>query len=296
MERFDAYQAFCQVMELGSFAGAARALDLSTAMVSKHVAALEKHLGVRLLTRTTRRLTPTDEGRLLYQQASALLNEWQQLETEVSARAGHLMGKLRISAPMDYGVASLMPSVAEFQQLHPQLKIQLMLEDRRVDLTAESVDLAVRIGLLQDSSLVARTLGESQLSVYASPEYLEREGRPETPADLRRHRCLHFTYTQEGQLWRFRDPSDGSELREHYVSALDCNNGRALCEAAAAGLGVVQQPDFMMSPYLESGRLVPILEEWMPPPLGIYLVYAHRHHLPARVQAFIEFLCARVHP
>ncbi|EPC02515.1 hypothetical protein L861_09225 [Litchfieldella anticariensis FP35 = DSM 16096] len=288
MDRLQAMQIFRAVVEAGSFAGGARKLGLSNAMVSKQVARLEEQLGVRLMVRTTRRLQLTAEGERYLQGAGRLLDELQELEAGLGEQRGEIRGRLRLSAPLDFGVRELIPALQAFEQAHPAVALDVVLEDRRVDLLAEDFDLVVRIGDLEDSSLIVRQLMSMPMYVYASPEYLERYGVPHHPYDLTQHRCLHYSLQRNGPSWVLM--VDGKPERIRYQPVLTCNNGRALTEAAARGMGLVQKPAFLGEPEVVSGRLVRVLEDYSPSPMGVYLLYAERELMPARQRALIDAL------
>lgn len=288
MDRLQAMRIFRAVVEAGSFAGGARKLGLSNAMVSKQVARLEALLGVRLLTRTTRRLQLTAEGERYLKGASRLLDELHELEAGLGEQRGEIRGRLRLSAPLDFGVLELMPALQAFEQAHPAVQLEVMLEDRRVDPLAEDFDLVVRVGNLEDSSLIARRLMSMSLHVYTAPSYLQQHGEPNHPDELRDHRCLHYSLQREGPSWSFM--IDGRLQRFRFHPVLTCNNGRALVEAASRGMGLVYKPAFLGEPEVARGRLVRVLEPFVVPPVGVHLLYAERELIPARLQALVETL------
>lgn len=288
MDRLQAMQVFRAVIDAGSFAGGARRLGVSNAMVSKQVSRLEEMLGVRLLVRTTRRLQLTAEGERYLATVVRLLDELQELEAGIGEQRGEIRGRLRLSAPVDFGARSLMPALQAFEAAHPAVSLDLVLEDRRVDPLAEDFDLVVRIGELEDSSLIARPLMQMPMHLYASPAYLERHGTPRHPHELREHRCLHYTLSRHGLYWPFR--VDGEIYRFRLQPALSCNNGRALVEAAVLGMGLTLKPASLAAPEERAGQLVRVLESFEMPPLDIHLLYAERDYMPARLRALIEAL------
>ncbi|GKW47897.1 LysR family transcriptional regulator [Halomonas sp. NCCP-2165] len=290
MDRLQAMQIFRAVVEAGSFAGGARKLDLSNAMVSKQVARLEGELGVRLLTRTTRRLQLTAEGERYLQGAGRLLDELQELEASLGEQRGEIRGRLRLSAPLDFGVRELMPALQAFEEAHPAVELEVVLEDRRVDPLAEDFDLVVRIGELEDSSLIARPLMSMPIHLYGAPGYLESHGVPEHPRDLSHHRCLHYSLQRGGAGWHFL--VEGRLERVRFRPVLTCNNGRALIEAAARGMGLVLKPTFLGEPEVRRGRLVRLLEAYSPPPMQVHLLYAERRLMPARLRVLVDALLA----
>lgn len=290
MDKYTAMQVYCRVVELESFAATGRSLGISTAMVSKHIAALEKELGIRLLNRTTRRVNPTDEGLYYYNRCRSLLSEIEELESSVTQQGHDPRGLLRLTAPMDFTLLHLIEPIQAFQKAYPLVRIELELDDRQRNLTADNFDVAIRIANLSDSSLVARKLTQCQGGVYASPEYLKEYGTPKSPQDLQQHRCLLYTYlTQDRNYWVFHD-KDGQRQKVRINWTLAANNGRALCEAAAQGMGVIQQPDFIASPFVKEGRLVQLFPDYPGYDFNVYAVYQHRQFLPARIVAFVDFL------
>lgn len=290
MDRLQAMHIFRAVVEAGSFAGGARKLEFSNAMVSKQISKLEASLGVRLLTRTTRRLQLTAEGERYLNGASRLLDELQELETGLSEQRGEVRGKLRLSAPLDFGVRALIPALQAFERRHPAVMLDVVLEDRRVDPVAEDFDLVVRIGELEDSSLIARPLMDMPRHVYAAPEYLARHGTPTHPAELREHRCLHYSLAREGHYWHFQVA--GAPYRVRIRPVMACNNGRALTEAAIRGMGLVYKPAFLGEPEVEAGRLVRVLDDFNVAPISVHLLYAEREFIPARLRALVDTLLA----
>jgi len=292
MDRFAAMQAFVAVVETGSFVRAGERLGLSATSVSRAVAALEAHLDVRLLYRTTRRVSLTDAGRTYYRYAVDLLADLAEAEAAVSADSRTASGVLRLSAPVTFGVLHLAPLLQRFRQQHPGLTLDLSLDDRITDLVEEGRDLAVRISReLLATTLVARPLTSTQLVVCAAPSYLARFGAPQSPEELGRHQCLLYSYADQAGQWAFRAP-DGSVHHVAVKGVMIANNGDVLRLAALAGEGIVVQPSFIVGDDLLSGRLVPLLQDYALPPLKVYAVYPGRRHLPAKVRLFIEFLKA----
>ncbi len=280
------------VVETGSFVRAGERLGLSATSVSRAVAALEAHLDVRLLYRTTRRVSLTDAGRTYYRYAVDLLADLAEAEAAVSADSRTASGVLRLSAPVTFGVLHLAPLLPRFRQQHPGLTLDLSLDDRITDLVEEGRDLAVRISReLLATTLVARPLTSTQLVVCAAPSYLARFGAPQSPEELGRHQCLLYSYADQAGQWAFRAP-DGSVHHVAVKGVMIANNGDVLRLAALAGEGIVVQPSFIVGDDLLSGRLVPLLQDYALPPLKVYAVYPGRRHLPAKVRLFIEFLKA----
>lgn len=293
MDRFAAYRTFAQVVESGSFARAAEKLDLSTTAVSRQVSDLEAHLQTRLLNRTTRKLSLTETGTAFLARCVQLLHDLEEAEAEASKAAVEPRGTIRLTAPMTFGVRHLAPQLAGFLAAHPGVKFDVQLSDRLVDLVEEGFDLGIRIGGTGGENLVARRLGETRLVPCASPEYLEKHGAPKTPADLARHNCFTYEYAEPGNQWRFVD-AKGAEHKVRVAGTLHTNNGDLLADAAVRGVGIVCEPDFVVGPEIEAGRLVPVLKDYSIPPLPIYAVYPTRRHLSAKVRVFLDFLSERL--
>ena len=292
MDRLAAIQVFAQVVEAGSFAKAADRLGLSTSATSRHVAELEGHLQTRLLNRTTRRVSLTESGRAFYERAVQLLGDLAEAEQEASSATVVPRGTIRLTTSMTFGVRHVAPAIAEFMARHPEVRFDVSLSDRVVDLVEEGLDLAIRIGATGGDNLVARKLGETRLVPCASPEYLAKHGTPKTPEDLARHSCLTYEYVSPRHVWHFRDRS-GAERTVRVAGRLHSNNGDLLAEAAAHGAGVVFEPAFIVGAEVRAGRLVPLLQDFVPAPVPIYALYPSRKHLSAKVRRFVEFLVER---
>ncbi|MCC5901211.1 MAG: LysR family transcriptional regulator [Halomonas sp.] len=286
MNQLEHLMAFVKVAELGSYTRAAEALDLSRTRVSRQVMALEASLGARLIQRTTRRLHLTEAGERYLVRAQGILLSLEEAAAEVGSGTNTVSGRLRINGPMSFGTRYLSPLVAQFMQTHPKLEVRLDLNDRRVDLLEEGYDIAIRIGNLPDSSLVARRLTQCQMLFCASPDYLAQHGTPVRIEELSSHRCLRYRSGQNSGDWWVGD-------RAFSISGpLESNNGDMLTHAAEAGLGIAQQPSFLVTDSIASGRLVPILQDLPPALLEIHALYPARHYLPAKVERFIELLAA----
>lgn len=292
MDRLQAITAFVTVVEAGSFARAAERLDASVSAVSRHVAELEAHLDARLLNRTTRRLSLTEAGAAFHERCVQLLADLEEAEQGASQGGATPRGTLKLTCPITYGVRVLTPAIAAFVARHAQVRVDVELSDRAVDLVDEGIDLAVRVGAIRSQFLVARRIGSTTLVCCASPDYLARHGMPRTPEDLSRHACLTYEYAPVRNQWRFASP-DGSERAVRVAGPIHANNGRMLVALAAQGAGVALEPDFIVAPELADGRLVPILGDWTPPAIPIHAAYPSRRHLSAKVRAFVDFLAER---
>ena len=286
-------QVFAAVVEADSFTLAADRLKLSKAAVSRHVSQLESRLGVRLLNRTTRRLSLTEAGRVFYEGCQRLLQEARAAEAAVTALAINPGGLLRLAAPMTFGVQHLARELADFIGACPEMKLELVLSDRSVDLVEEGFDAALRIGTLADSALVARRLAPLRRLVCAAPAYLKRRGLPTRPEALAAHDCLIYSYQGTGRVWHFRH-AQGQEKRVTITGRVEANNGEALLAFAVAGQGIAFTPTFAVAPALRDGSLVPLLPDWQDAAdAGIHLVYPARRHLSPKVRALIDFLAPR---
>lgn len=288
MDTLDAMRVFVAVVERNGFSAAAQALDMSTAGVTRQVAALEKRLSTRLLHRTTRRVSPTSAGAAYYAQCVRLLAEFDALEASIGAQALEPSGMLRINAPVSWGIARLGPLLAGYRQRFPQVELDLALSDRLVDMVEEGYDVAIRITREPSPALIARRLGQARITLCAAPSYLAARGTPRTPQDLEQHDCLGYSYWASGNQWPLQGP--GGETRVTVNSVLQANNGDVLREAAIAGMGVILQPDFLLEDALADGRLVRVLPEWDVPAIGIFAVYTSRSHLAPKVRSFIDYL------
>ena len=292
MDRFQALRVFSQVVESGSFSAAADRLGLSTTAASRHVAELEAHLQTRLLNRTTRRVSLTETGRAFYERAVQVLGDLEEAEQEASRAAVVPRGTIKLTTSVNFGVRHVAPAIAAFLAAHPGVRFDVSLSDRVVDLVEEGFDLAVRLGMPGSDNVVARTLGETRLVPCASPAYLQAHGAPRVPEDLARHNCFTYEYVRPRNLWRFLDAS-GAERTVRVSGRLHSNNGDLLAEAAAQGAGIVFEPAFIVGPDVRAGRLVPLLQEFVAPPMPIYAVYPSRKHVSAKVRAFVDFLLER---
>jgi DNA-binding transcriptional LysR family regulator len=292
MENLADVAVFVRVVERGSFTLAAGELELSRAAVSKYVSRLEERLGARLLTRTTRRLSLTEAGAALFEASRGALERIDEAEAAVAQLQSEPRGRLRVSAPMSFGILHMGPAMTEFARAYPRVTLDVRLDDRYVNLVEEGIDVAIRIGNLSDSSLVARKLTATRAVACASPAYLDEHGEPETPEDLASHDCLLYSYLSTANVWRFTAP-DGREIPVAVTGSLRINNGIVLAEAAAAGRGILMAPSFYMAPLLRDGRLKRILAGYRLRELGIHAVWPQRDHVPPKVRAFVDFLARR---
>ena len=292
MDRLSEMEAFIGVVEQGGFTGAADKLGLSKSAVSKHVSALETRLGARLLNRTTRRVSPTEIGLLYYERARQVLANAQEADALVTAHQETPRGTLRISAPVSFGLRHVSPAIADFLLEYPDITVDVSLDDRFVELVAAGYDAAIRIGALQDSSLMAKKIGETTPILAASPDYLKRHGQPERVEDLADHQLLHYAFLATGNFWRFTTKT-GEERQIRTGGRLAANNGDVLLDAAKRGLGIALSPSFFLCDELNSGDLVQILEDHPQAPMGIHIVYPPGRYVQPKTRAFLDFFAAR---
>ncbi|MBR0552241.1 LysR family transcriptional regulator [Stakelama marina] len=286
---FEAWAIFARVVEHRSFSGAAEAIGMSKATVSKAISRLEKRLGVTLFHRTSRRLTLTESGNALAERAQRILAEGECAEEVARDSVTRLAGPVRIAAPMRFGVARVAPLIADFIADHPEVTIDLHFSDAKIDIVGEGIDIALRIADLPDSSLRARRLAGVTIHTVAAPSYLERRGRPRHPAELSDHACFGYTNVPSPNVWHYRG-RDGSEISVRPDGPLCTNAGEAMLPALRAGLGIARLPDFIVDTELEQGRLEAVLTEWSSPPVALHLLTPPGSLRPARVEAVIDFL------
>ncbi|WP_020186293.1 LysR family transcriptional regulator [Methylopila sp. 73B] len=297
LDRITSIQVFARVAGLGSLSGAARSLDMSQTMATKHMAALEDRLGVKLVHRTTRKITLTEAGRRYLESGERILAELEEADAVASAERLEVTGTLRVNAPVSFGVRELAPRLAAFSAAQPAITVDLGLNDRVVDLVEEGWDVAIRIGRISDQTLNARKLARCRLLVAASPSYLQRHGTPRTLADLASHNCLGYTLSSALGPHRWQFGVEG-EANVPIRGDLRANNGDALIAAALAGQGLVYEPTFLLGDEIRAGRLVALALDRPPLELaGVFAVYAANRRPPAKVRAFIDFLALQFgHP
>jgi DNA-binding transcriptional LysR family regulator len=291
MDQLDAMRAFARAVTSGSYAEAARQLGLTRSAISKAVTELEDRLGARLLDRTTRRVTPTEAGRVYHERVAGILADVAETEAAVSRLHDEPKGLLRVNAPMSFGTLYLASAIADFMVVYPDLRIEAIMSDRFIDPLEEGVDVTVRIGVLADSSLIARKLAPARRVLAASPDYLKRHGVPRTPADLASHRALNFGHASGPQRWQLQ--ADGEVVNVPVDAVLCSNNGDVLHAAAVNGNGITLLPTFLVGPDIAAGRLSVVLPDYPPVGLGIYALYAPNRYLAAKTRLFVDFLSAR---
>ena len=288
MDKFLEMKTFAAVVDSGSFVRASDALDMSKPAVSRHIAELEQRLGVRLLQRTTRKLSLTEEGRLFYARSKALLADVEVAEAEVSAKSVAVKGLIKVNVPVSFGLLELAPLWPDFMTKYPEVELDITLADRVVDLVEEGYDLAVRIARLPNSSLVSRKLASARMVLCAAPGYLRRRGKPKHPSDLVGHDVLSYSLLATGDQWSFDGPDGAVSVTVKPV--LRTNSGDTCIAAARRNKGIVLQPSFMVGADLTSGALVELMPQFRSLEFGIYAVYPTRQHLSPKVRAMIDFL------
>lgn len=287
MDRIDAMRAFVAVVTEGSFTRAAERMSMSPQLVSKYVSQLEEHLGVRLLNRTTRRVRLTEAGNHYCQRAQQVLYDIDDMENQLGDLHKGAQGVLRISAPVSFGTRHLPSLINDFQKAHPAVGVDLQLNDRKVDIVEEGFDIALRIGNLKSSSLIAKPIAPIRLVMCASPAYLANHGTPTRPEELEQHRYLRYSYMESDNSMPMHEWLKGTGQAQGV--GLVSNNGDVLVRAAIDGLGIAFQPTFICGEAIADGRLQIILPEYAPAPLGLYAVYAHRTLLASKVRSFVDF-------
>ena len=293
MDKYLEMQTFAAVVDVGSFVGAAQALEMSKPAVSRHISELEARLGVRLLHRTTRRLSLTEEGEVFYARCRMLLDGIEEAEAEITSRASEATGVLKINAPVSFGILHLASLWGEFAARHPRVKLDITLADRVVDLIEEGYDLAIRIATLPSSTLISRQLASTRMVLCAAPDYLQQHGTPAHPSELAQHRILAYSYWSTNDVWHFDGPDGHVSVRTQPL--LVTNNGDTCRAAALQGHGIVLQPSFIVGNDLVSGALVEVLPAYRSIELGVYAVYPTREHVASKVRLMIDFLREAFH-
>ncbi|HZW13825.1 MAG TPA: LysR family transcriptional regulator [Noviherbaspirillum sp.] len=288
MDLFQAMRVFAKIAETGSLSGAARALDISNPSVTRHISELESYVNARLFNRSTRRLSLTETGVVYLERCKRILADVDDSALLAGMNASSPSGTLKISAPVSFSVNQLATVFPKYSQRYPKVCLDVSLSDRVVDLVEEGYDLAIRIGFIGDSSLVARRVAPLKGHVCASPAYLEKYGIPREPQDLGQHVCLPYTNGPMRDEWRFA--REGKALSVRINGSMKSNNGDLLRGAALAGMGIIMQPSFIVGDDIRRGTLVPLLTDYQLPEFGIYAVYPSRLHVSAKVRTFVDYL------
>lgn len=291
MDQIQAMRVFVRVVEAGTFTKAAESLDLPKASVTKQVQALEARLRVRLLNRTTRRVTVTPDGAAYYERTARLLNDFDDIEASMTNAQANPRGRLRLDVGTSVARLVMIPALSSFFERYPDIQLDLGVSDRPVDLIGDNVDCVIRAGELTEQSLVARRIGSIALWTVASPDYLHRHGMPQHPNDLEdgNHHTINYFSARTGKLYGHEFVKDGEAIELPGRYKVSVNESNAHMALLLAGLGVSQAPSFMAAPHLESGELVRVLPDWAHPPLPVYVVYPPNRHLSAKVRAFVDW-------
>lgn len=284
MYNWEGISEFVAVAEAESFTAAAKRLGISTAQVSRQISALEARLAAKLFYRTTRKVSVTEVGRIYYQHCRQVLDGLEEAERAITNLQTTPRGLLKITAPVTYGEGTIAPLINDFMQKYPELEVQLLLSNQKVDLVDEGFDLAIRLGKLDDSSMMAKKLGSRTQYVCASEKYLATYGIPHSLSELEHHNCLPGTL----DYWRFLENGKPRNIR--VKGRLSCNSGHALTDAALKGLGIVQLPDYYVQDYIDNGQLIPLLTQFMEKDDGIWALYPHNRHLSPKVRMLVDYL------
>lgn len=283
---------FVRVAELGSFSAAARQQGIARSIVTRQIAQLENALGIKLMTRSTRRLTLTSAGSAYLEKCREILDLIESAETELAKEHQTLRGVVRISLPLSYGLKRLAPFLLDFAERHPEVQLEMHYNDRRVDLIEEGVDLAIRVTHRLADSDIVRKIGNAHILAVASPEYLARHGEPRHPADLRNHDCLSYTASDNLDVWPFL--INGAPVDFSIRARIYSNNGDVLLQAAAKGMGITCQPDFIVTDSITTGRVRQVLADYPAPELGVYVMLPSNRQIPYRVRVLIDYLAKQL--
>jgi DNA-binding transcriptional LysR family regulator len=292
MDRLDAMHLFVRVAETGSFSGVAQQLGVARSVVTRQIAALEAHLGVKLMARSTRRLALTAAGTTYLEKCRVILNLVEVAEADVAEERATPRGRIRVSVPLSFGLKRLAPLLLDFLRRYPEVGLDMDYSDRRANLIEEGIDLSIRITRRLEAGDVARRIGSGRMLAVAAPDYLARHGRPQHPVELAHHECLGYTAGNGSLAWQFL--VDGQIESFPVRSRISANNGDVLTEAAAQGLGITCQPDFIADIFIAAGRVEAILADFPLPELGIYAVLPSNRHIPHRVRVLMDFLGERL--
>ncbi|PSU51635.1 LysR family transcriptional regulator [Photobacterium frigidiphilum] len=288
MDQLGAMRAFVRVVQMGSFSAAAREQDTTQATISKKVAALEKKLGAKLLSRTSRELSLTEVGADYYENCVIILSELDEAEAQVRSQIALPSGLLRVAAPVVFGRQFMAPILVEFLNAYPEIKVDLMLNDKHIDLIADGVDVAIRAKQLEDSTLVARHLFNNPLVVVASPEYLQKNTKPQNPDELKNHNCIVYSMLKSINIWHFE--KGNNNISVPVTGSFRCDNGDVILQLVLDGAGIAQLPVWMVDEHIRSGKLAMVLEGYISKPLPFNAIYPQNRYVPLKVRCFIEYL------
>lgn len=288
MDRFTSMKIFVRIVQLGSFTAAAAEMGLTQSSISKKMAALEHSLGTRLLARNNRQIIMTEVGTNFYEHSLSILGELEEAEAQAKEYTLTPKGNLRVNVPVAFGRIHVIPHLPKFMKLNPDIKVDFSVLDRRIDLVGEGVDVIIRIGNLEDSSLIARKLGVSPRVTVASPEYLKTHGEPKTLEDLKHHDCIVYTHLTTGNIWHFIH--QGKEVTAQVSGrTLQSSSSDAILQCVLADLGIAVLPTWLIQPDLDKGSVVPILDDFVPLEFPINAMYPQNHYVPLKVRSFVKF-------
>ena len=290
MDKLKNMQVFCRVVELGTFVAVAREINVSPMMISKYMRSLEGSLGISLINRKTRKLHITELGQRYYLQSRQLLDDFNDLENSIIEAEGLVRGVLKINAPIDFGGIYMVPVINAYQKEYPDVDVLMTLDNAKENLRSGKFDICIVVTDTLAPEVIARKIAQTSLCTYVSPMYIKQYGMPNNVEDLQQHRCLHYVDTPHADAWIFNKGKQRIEIRPKWSFA--SNNGRALCQAAALGMGIVRSPALSVRSYVQSGELVEILEDYKLPGLFVYATYLPRNYYPAKMSTFIDFLVA----
>ena len=288
MDKLKNMQVFCRIVELGTFVAVALEMKVSAMMISKYMRSLENSLGISLINRKTRQFHVTELGQAYYRQCKQILADLADLESSIVESGKLVKGVLKINAPIDFGGIYMLPVINAYQQKYPDVNVLMTLDNTFVNLRSGKYDISIVVTDRLDQGVVARKIAQTSLCTYASPDYLQQFGRPETIEDLAAHKCLHYLDTPHADAWVFNKGQERIEIRPKWIFA--SNNGGALCQAASLGMGIVRSPALSVRRYVQSGELVEILEDFKLPTLSVYATYLQRNYYPVKISTFIDFL------
>lgn len=288
MDKLKNMQVFCRIVELGTFAAVAREMNLSAMMISKHMQHLESSLGVSLINRKTRQLNVTELGQRYYRQCKQLLEDLGDIESSIAQSGSVVEGILRVNAPIDFGGIYMVRVINGFQERYPGVDISMALDNAFINLRRAKCDISIVVTDKLDQGVVARKIAQTSLCTYASPDYIKRNGHPETVEDLAQHKCLHYLGTPHADVWVFNKGNQRFDMRPKWSFA--SNNNSALCQAASLGMGIIRSPALSVHSYVQSGELVEVLPDYKISSISVYATYLQRNYYPAKITTFVDFL------
>lgn len=288
MDKLKNMQVFCRIVELGTFAAVAREMGVSAMMISKHMRNLENSLAVSLIDRKTRQLNVTELGQRYYRQCKQLLENLSDIENSIAHSGSTVEGTLKVNSPIDFGGIYMVPVINDYQNRYPSVDVLMSLDNAFVNLRLGKFDISIVVTDKLDQGVVARKIAQTSLCTYASPEYIKHYGCPKSVEELAKHKCLHYLGTPHADIWIFNKDNKRIDIRPKWSFA--SNNGRALCQAASLGMGIIRSPALSVRSYVQSGELIEILPDYKIPSISVYATYLQRNYYPAKITTFVDFL------